>query len=59
MEPFPEATYSELKRLLAIVEKPLSYKRIDYDWFLSWADGDAHTLTHQSTSKVISNFERE
>jgi hypothetical protein len=39
MELFTEATYEQLNRLLKIIDSPLVFHRIEWDWMLKWADG--------------------
>jgi hypothetical protein len=56
MGPFTEATYDELDRLLNLVE---TGRRLDYDWFLYWMEGDPRTITSMSTSDVLFNLERD
>ena len=39
MELFTEATYEQLERLLKILDSPLLFHRMDWDWMHKWADG--------------------
>jgi len=61
MEPFTEATYEQLGRLIKILDNPKSREgdnHISYDYFLEWADGKNVRAPWHSTEYVIDYWEK-
>lgn len=60
MEPFTEATYDELNRILKIMDHPKAKMGLDLGWMTDWTDGKPsfHERNKGPTISMIEYWER-